>query len=79
VAEQQSSTNTHDEHDNEVWLRCFTAAITGVFPGRESQSRSDPAVVVKWCGVIADAALNEERRRRVSAKSPYERPDVLET
>jgi hypothetical protein len=74
VAEQQSSTNTHDEHDNEVWLRCFTAAITGVFPGRESQSRSDPAVVVKWCGVIADAALKEERRRDCLQNPDTRRP-----
>jgi hypothetical protein len=54
----------HNDQDHEVWMRCFTAAIAGVFPAREAQTRPDPAVLVEWCGKIADAALEVERQRR---------------
>jgi hypothetical protein len=56
--------NHSNDVDHEVWMRCFTASIAGVFPARESQARPDPSALVKWCGDIADAALLEEQRRR---------------
>jgi len=59
---QEDMTMTHDnDHDHEVWMRCFTAAIAGVFP---AQTQADPVAIVEWCGKIAHAALEVERQRR---------------
>jgi len=63
---------THDnDHDHEVWMRCFTAAIAGAFPAQEASASQiiaeetpNPVVLVEWCGKIADAALGVERQRR---------------
>ena len=52
-----------NEHDHEVWLRCFAAAITGVLSGNFAEA-SIPEAVVQRCALIADAGLDEERRRR---------------
>ena len=55
-------TITHDnDHDHEVWMRCFTAAIAGVFP---AHTQADPEAIVEWCGKIADSALGVERQLR---------------
>ena len=64
MAEEQTVKRHDDDLDHEVWLRCFTAALQGVFAGRASQARGNPETLMRWCATIADAALDEERRRR---------------
>jgi hypothetical protein len=62
-AEDKLMSQRHQtDHDHEVWLRCFTAAIAAALPAREAMT--DPTVLVEWCGKIADAALEVERQRR---------------
>jgi hypothetical protein len=58
-------TMTHDnDHDHEVWVRCFTAAIAGAFSAGNMQRQAHPTNFIEWCGEIADGALEEERKRR---------------
>lgn len=47
--------------DDEIWLRLFTAAITGM-AGRGGQPQ--PAEIARVCAEIADSALGEAHRRR---------------
>ena len=54
----------HSNNDHEVWMRCFTAAIPAVLGVREAADESDLEAIVKYCGHIADTALDEERTRR---------------
>lgn len=61
----------HDsDFDHAVWIRCFTAAISGRL------APSVPALqVAQDAAAIADAALEEERRRRKEqGPSAYEKP-----
>ena len=47
--------------DEELWMRCFMAAIAGM-AGRGGQPQ--PEEIARVCGKIADGALEEVRRRR---------------
>jgi hypothetical protein len=47
--------------DEELWVRCFTAALTGM-TARGGQPQ--PEEIARVCGEIADGALIEIRRRR---------------
>jgi hypothetical protein len=70
----------YDNNDHEVWMRCFTAAIAAVLGAREAADDSDLESIVKYCGHIADAALDEERTRRPEPpRSGYQtlKPDVI--
>ena len=70
----------HNTNDHEVWMRCFTAAIAAVLGAREAADDSDLESIVKYCGHIADAALDEERTRRPEPpRSGYQtlKPDVI--
>lgn len=70
----------HNNNDHEVWMQCFTAAISAVLGAREATDESDLESLVKYCGHIADAALEEERTRRPEApRSGYQslKPDVI--
>ena len=70
----------HNNNDHEVWMQCFTAAISAVLGAREAADESDLESLVKYCGHIADAALDEERTRRPQPpRSGYQtlKPDVI--
>jgi hypothetical protein len=55
-----------DDRDHDVWLRCFTAALAGsTTAGQHGNKAKD---VAEMCGQIADAALDEERKRRRGAQ-----------
>ncbi len=60
---------THDDdRDHDVWLRCFTAALAG--PTTTGPHGHRPNDIAEVCGQIADAALDEERKRRRGAQRP---------
>jgi hypothetical protein len=70
----------HNNDDHEVWMRCFTAAIAAVLGAREAADDSDLEAIVKYCGRIADEALDEERTRRPEPpRSGYQtlKPDAI--
>ena len=70
----------HNINDHEVWMRCFTAAIAAVLGAREAADDSDLEAIVKYCGRIADEALDEERARRPEPpRFGYQtlKPDVI--
>jgi hypothetical protein len=50
--------------DEELWVRCFTAALAGM-AARGGQPQ--PEEIARVCGEIADGALSEIRRRRESS------------
>jgi hypothetical protein len=50
--------------DEELWVRCFAAALTGM-TARGGQPQ--PEEIARVCGEIADGALGEIRRRRGSS------------
>ena len=59
-----SETNRHEsDTDHELWMRCFTAALNGV-TAAQLGTPPKPQDCARMCGEIADAALEEERRRR---------------
>ena len=60
-------------NDHEVWLRFFTAAISTGATGDEMRAVCEAAVAAA-CARLADAALDEERKRR-----PESPPSVYET
>lgn len=47
--------------DEELWMRCFMAAITGM-ASRGGQPQ--PEEIARVCGEIADRAFTEVHRRR---------------
>jgi hypothetical protein len=56
--------NKHEsDNDHQVWFRCFTAAIMGV-TSAQLGTPEKPEGIARLCAAVADAALNEERRRR---------------
>ena len=58
------ATNKHESgNDHQVWFRCFTAAIMGV-TSAQLGTPEKPEGIARLCAAVADAALNEERRRR---------------
>ena len=61
-----AETTRHDnEDDHEAWVRCFTAVLTGaVAAGSTIGEANHPEKLAQRCGTFADAALNEERKRR---------------
>jgi hypothetical protein len=60
-------------NDHEVWTRFFTAAISTRATGDEMRTVGEGAVAAA-CARLADAALDEERKRR-----PESPPSVYET
>lgn len=49
------------DEDHEVWMRCFTAVLSNALTADVGQG---PEEVADLCADIADAALEEERKRR---------------
>ncbi len=60
-------TTKHDDRDHDIWMRCFTAAITGLLAGSQG-AEPRPEYLVSVCCGIADEALQEESRRRRESK-----------
>ena len=67
------TTKQHEnDGDHEVWIRCFTAALTGaVASGKVRAEANKPHHIAKSCAEFADAALIEERQRLCSAISYF--------
>ena len=61
-----SETTSHDnDDDHEAWVRCFTAVLTGaIAAGSTIGEANHPEKLAQRCAIFADAALNEERKRR---------------
>ena len=61
-----AGTKQHEnDDDHEVWIRCFTAVLTGaVAAGSTISEANNPEKFAERCAIFADAALNEERQRR---------------
>lgn len=61
-----AETTRHDnDDDHEVWIRCFTAVLTGaIATGSTIAEANNPEKLAQRCAIFAEAALNEERQRR---------------
>lgn len=61
-----AETTRHDnDDDHEVWMRCFTAVLTGaVAAGSTIGEANHPERLAQRCATFADAALKAERERR---------------
>jgi hypothetical protein len=59
------TTRHDDDSDHDVWVRCFTAVLTGaIATGSTIAEANNPEKLAQRCALFADAALTEERQRR---------------
>ena len=56
--------------DHEVWLRCFVATLPGATTALGAENTVRPEHIASVCAAIADAALQEERKRRPEVHWP---------
>lgn len=56
--------------DHEVWLKCFVATLPGATMALGAENSVGPEHIVSMCAAIADAALEQERKRRPEVKWP---------
>ena len=65
---EEGSKQTGEGH--EVWLKCFVATLAGATRAVTTESGAGPEDTASICAAIADAAVEEERRRRPEVKWP---------
>lgn len=56
--------------DHEVWLKCFVATLPGATTALGAENTVRPEHIATVCAAIADAALEEERKRRPEVHWP---------
>lgn len=65
---EEGSKQTGEDH--EVWLKCFVATLSGATRTVATEDAVGPEHIASICAAIADAAVQEERRRRPEVKWP---------
>lgn len=66
----EQTTPRHDDHDHEIWIRFY---ITILSSATAVPVQGGPTEIADVCADIADAALEQERRRRPDQESAYEK------